>query len=485
MYRSPKFLRNNSISQISNSTEKIKKGSAFFAISGANVDGNNFIPEAIKKGAKIIVSSKKSSLRKVKNNKIIKIYSKNIRRFYSEECSRIFEHPSKKISICGITGTNGKSSVAALLTHIWTLESSGVIGTINIQYGNKKEKSKLTTPDCYEINKVLNKMKEKRIRNLFMEASSHALEQERVHGIEFESAIFTNLTQDHFDFHKNMTNYFKAKKKLFSQYLNKSNKKNKFGIINIDDKYGLKILNEKKKSIKYYTYSMKNPSADFYIQKINKVKKKYELKIVYMKKNCKVLTPMFGNFNFENILAAFAYSIIKKKPLKIIIDKIASFKGAKGRLEPVGKKQKVIFIDYAHTHDALEKTLKSIKIEYPNNKIITVFGCGGDRDIKKRAKMGEVGVRYSNKVYLTNDNPRTEDPKKIINDIVDGTKNSKKIKIILNREEAIKKAIVTAEKKDVILIAGKGHENYQEINGVREAYSDHKVVSKILKDETL
>ena len=215
MYRSPKFLRNNSISQISNSTEKIKKGSAFFAISGANVDGNNFIPEAIKKGAKIIVSSKKSSLRKVKNNKIIKIYSKNIRRFYSEECSRIFEHPSKKISICGITGTNGKSSVAALLSHIWTLESSGVIGTINIQYGNKKEKSKLTTPDCYEINKVLNKMKEKRIKNLFMEASSHALEQERVHGIEFESAIFTNLTQDHFDFHKNMTNYFKAKKNCF------------------------------------------------------------------------------------------------------------------------------------------------------------------------------------------------------------------------------------------------------------------------------
>ena len=204
-----------------------------------------------------------------------------------------------------------------------------------------------------------------------------------------------------------------------------------------------------------------------------------------MKKNCKVLTPMFGNFNFENILAAFAYSIIKKKPLKVIIDKIASFKGAKGRLEPVGKKQKVIFIDYAHTHDALEKTLKSIKIEYPNNKIITVFGCGGDRDIKKRAKMGKVGVRYSDKVYLTNDNPRTEDPKKIINDIVDGTKNSKKIKIILNREEAIKKAIVTADKKDVILIAGKGHENYQEINGVREAYSDHKVVSKILKNETL
>lgn len=485
MYKNPKFLKNNSISQISNSTEKIKEGGAFFAISGSNVDGNNFIPEAIKKGAKIIISGKKDSLKKVGNNKIIKIYSSNVRSFYSEECSRIFGHPSKKISICGITGTNGKSSIAALLSHIWGLESSGVIGTINIQYGKQKEKAKLTTPDCYEINKILKKMQEKKIKNLFMETSSHALDQERVHGIEFESAIFTNLTQDHFDFHKNMTNYFKAKKKLFSQYLNKSRKKNKFAIINMDDKYGLKILEERKKSIKYYTYSIKNSSADFYIQKINKFKKKYKLKIIFNKKSCTISTPMFGNFNFENILAAFAFSIIKKRPLKLIINKIASFKGAKGRMEPVGKKERIIFIDYAHTHDALNKTLKAIKIEYPNNKIITIFGCGGDRDIKKRAKMGRVAVKYSDKIYLTNDNPRTENPKKIIDDITQGIQNTNKIKIILNRKEAINRAIIASNKEDIVLIAGKGHEDYQEINGAKEAYSDHKVVSQILKNEAL
>ena len=214
MFKSISYLKNNNIVKITNSTKKIIKGSAFFAIKGSISNGNDYIENAIKLGANIIVSSNKKSLNQIKNNKIIKIYCKDVRDLYSKECSRINNFPSSRIDICGITGTNGKTSIATMLRFIWDKNNSGIIGTIENSYKKNVSKSSLTTPDTYELNKIISKMCEKKIENLFMEVSSHALHQNRVSYIDFDSAIFSNITQDHLDYHKNMKNYFMAKKKI-------------------------------------------------------------------------------------------------------------------------------------------------------------------------------------------------------------------------------------------------------------------------------
>jgi len=483
MFKSISYLKNNNIVKITNSTKKIIKGSAFFAIKGSISNGNDYIENAIKLGANIIVSSNKKSLNQIKNNKIIKIYCKDVRDLYSKECSRINNFPSSRIDICGITGTNGKTSIATMLRFIWDKNNSGIIGTIENSYKKNVSKSSLTTPDTYELNKIISKMCEKKIENLFMEVSSHALHQNRVSYIDFDSAIFSNITQDHLDYHKNMKNYFMAKKKLFSIHLQDSRKKNKYAFINLDNPYGKKLLIQKKGNIKYISYSTKENNADFFLEKV--CKKRGYNNLVIRNKNKQYLldTPMIGSFNFENILACFAYSITKKKPYQEIYEKIKKFKGAKGRLEHVGNRNLKIFIDYAHTHDALEKSLKALRNHYANKKLILVFGCGGNRDILKRKKMGRVAEKFSDKIILTNDNPRNEEPKKIIKDIINGINNINDLATITNREKAIKYAIKKTNKDSVLLIAGKGHEDYQEIKGEKIFFSDHEVVKKYIKDK--
>ena len=254
MFKTESYLKLKKISNITNSTKNIKKNSAFFAIKGSNTDGNKYISEAIKQGAKIIISNNKKELNKIKNNEIIKIFSSDIRKFYSEECSRVNDYPSTKVKICGITGTNGKTSIATMLRYIWGAKYSGLIGTIENSYGYHKIKSILTTPDTSELNKLINKMCKSRIKEIFLEVSSHALEQKRVSSIHFDTAIFTNITQDHLDYHKTMNNYFLSKQLLFNFYLKESIKKKKYAIVNIDDKYGKRILKNKIKGIKYFSY---------------------------------------------------------------------------------------------------------------------------------------------------------------------------------------------------------------------------------------
>ena len=481
MFKTESYLKLKKISDITNSTKDIKKNSAFFAIKGSNTDGNKYINEAIEKGAKIIISNSKKELNKINNNKIIKIFSDDIRKFYSDECSRINNYPSKKVKICGITGTNGKTSIATLLRYIWGIKNSGLIGTIENSYGHHKTKSDLTTPDTLQLNKLISKMSKSKINEIFLEVSSHALEQKRVSSVHFDTAIFTNITQDHLDYHKTMNNYFLSKQLLFDYYLKRSIKKRKYAIINIDDKYGKRIFENKIKGIKYFSYSIKNSNADFFLKETIKKNIYNELYIKNNKNIFLLKTKMFGTYNFQNILASFAYSMIWKKPYYETFERIKKFKGAIGRLEPVTINKSKIFIDYAHTPDALEKSLKAIVCEYINHKIILVFGCGGNRDIGKRSKMGSIAEKYSDFIILTNDNPRYEMPTKIIGDIKKGIKSKDKVITIMNRQKAIISGLKKLNNKSVILIAGKGHEDYQEINGEKMSFSDHNVVKKFYR----
>lgn len=463
---------------ITNNSKLVRNGGVFFAISGTKTDGNQYIKDAIKKGAKAIVTDKKN-VAKIYNKSVRILIVDDCRDSYAHSCSEYFSRPSSNLEICGITGTNGKTSIAHLLRTIWG-EKSGLIGTIETSYSKKVLPSSLTTPDSYELNKILKDMKKSRMKKVFMEVSSHSLEMCRVNYTNFDSCIFTNLSRDHLDFHKNMTDYFQTKAKLFIENLRESKKANKFAIINLDNKWGKKLLTLMPKQISTITYSLKNKDADFYLSKITKEKDVNNLIIKSRDKEFSIKTELFGKYNFENILASCSYSITKGLDSGELKKRVRRFKGAPGRLERIKNTDLKIFIDYAHTPDALKKSISSLRDNFQNKKITVLFGCGGNRDSGKRAKMGSIAEKFADKIIITSDNPRFEDPKTIIKDIIKGIEKPKKI--ITNRKEAIMWSIQNIKKNEVLLIAGKGHEDYQEINGKKNKFSDYKEVKKCLKE---
>ena len=477
------FKRLQNFGTPSNNSKKIKKNGVFFAINGEKENGNIYIKDAIKNGARAIVGDINLDIKNIYEG-ISYFIVPDVRKCFGITCSNYFSNPSDKIYLCGITGTNGKTSVAYLLASIFEDKNSSVIGTIETKYKKTKIKSTLTTPDTFDLNKILQKINKEKIRNCFLEASSHSLELSRVEGINFNSAIFTNISRDHIDFHKNMDNYYKSKSKLFTYYLNNSTKKNKVAIINVDDKYGRKIIKIINKTIKIISYSTKNTKADYYLKKIERGD---EYNIITVKNNDKefiLKTKLFGLYNFQNILASFALCKTKGISIKKIISGIQKFEGAPGRLEKIKNNKFNIFIDYAHTPDALEKSIQSLKENYKNHQLTVLFGCGGNRDIGKRLQMGKIASENAEKVIITSDNPRYENPNLIIKDIVKGvnSKNKNKIQIVPNRSKAIKSALKKITKNTVLLIAGKGHEDYQEINGIKNKFSDKREVKKWLKN---
>ena len=462
-----------------NNSKNIKKTGVFFVIKGEKTDGSFYIKDVIKKGASAIVAEKGLDISNIPKEVLIYIVP-DCKKAYSLACSESSSNPSAKLDICGITGTNGKTSIAYMLKEIWKDKGSGLIGTIGSIYGSKRVQSELTTPDAYELNKLLKQMKSEAVRRVFLEVSSHSLELSRVEGISFNSAIFTNMSRDHLDFHKTMNKYYKTKSKLFFDHLVNSNKKNRIAVINLDDKYGRKIVNELKSKIKTITYSITDKRADFYLKEAKNNKFGTNLIIKNMKKDYSVDTKLFGNYNFENILAAFAFSKTKGLPIKTICKGIKEFNGAPGRLEKIYKN---IFIDYAHTPDALKKSIVSLKQNFPDQKLTVLFGCGGDRDKGKRYEMGRVSSMEADKIIVTSDNPRYENPKDILKGIVLGVKikDKQKVKVILNRREAIKFAVKNLEDGDQLLITGKGHEEYQDIKGKKYKFSDKVEIKKCLK----
>ena len=447
-------------------SKKVNKNDIFFAIEGSKQSGSLYSSEALSKGAYKVITSKN-----IRNKNYLIV--KNVKKFLVEACS--VKYKEKPKNIIAVTGTNGKSSVANFYFQILkNLKiNSAAIGTLGIFYKNKVKRTNLTTPDIITIHKELNFFKKKKIDNVCLEASSHGLHQNRLDGINFTAGIFTNFTQDHLDYHKNLKNYLRAKLYLFSSLL----KKNSFAILDTDIPE-FPIINKicKKRKIKILSFGSRGNAikliSHYYFGK------KQIIKINFLNKIYNIIVDLIGDFQIKNLFASMLASYLSVKNSDKIVKTLSKIKSADGRMQSVGTKGKsAVVVDYAHTPDALKKSLQTLAKQF-NKKVDVVFGCGGDRDRGKRYKMGKIANQFASKIYLTNDNPRSENPNSIIKQIKKGCSRSK---IILDRKIAIKTAINNLNTDSILLIAGKGHENYQIVNNQKKYFSDQKVSKFFLK----
>ena len=457
-----------------------KKDNIFFAIRGTKIDGNRFINHAIKKGAKIIISKQK--FEGLKKN-ILFIKSSNVRKSLSEFAYAIYKNKPK--NIIAVTGTNGKSSIVDFYFQILKLNKKRVaaIGTLGIKTQNYIKKVSNTTIDPIALSIYLNKLKNENINDVILEASSHGLKQNRLDGLKFKTGIFTNLSHDHLDYHKTLDNYFKSKLYLFKRLL----KKDANIITDIEIPQYKEIRNiALKKNFNIETISNSKGNLEIISHKYQN--EKQIVKIRYNKNVYKFETKLIGKIQIKNILMAMIAATKSGLNFKKIVDKISNIKPVSGRLEQIGviKNNSKVILDYAHTPEALKATLKSLKKQFENRKISIVFGCGGNRDKIKRSMMGKIANHYCDRIYLTDDNPRYENPKTIRTSI---RKNINKFKIyeISNRANAIKKAIISLKTGEILIVAGKGHEKTQEYGRIKKLFSDEKEIIKniVLKNKKL
>ena len=460
-----------------NSTE-VKKNNIFFAIKGNKVDGNNFISSAISNGAKIVVTEKKINGLK---NGILFIHSNNVRKLLAEISFKIYNKIPN--NIIAVTGTNGKSSIADFYYQILDLNNKKVasIGTLGIKSKKYKKNLSNTTIDPIQLSKILNKLKKQNINNVIMEASSHGLSQNRLDGLLFNTGIFTNLSQDHLDYHKNTKNYLKAKLYLFEKLIKTK------GTIITDEKIPefKKIKNiATNKNLNLFTLLDKKNNFQFLSHQYEHESQLLEIK--YKNSIHKIKLNLIGKVQFKNVLMAVIASIKSGINIEDILNIIPKIKSVEGRFERVGriKNNSKVILDYAHTPDALKTCLKNIKEQFPGKKITLVFGCGGNRDQNKRAKMGKIADFFSDKIYLTDDNPRLEQPSKIRKEIKKGIKKQKILEFS-NRAKAITEAIKHLNTGEILLVAGKGHEKVQEIGMKKIYFSDKKIILDAIKIKNL
>ncbi|RJP57692.1 MAG: UDP-N-acetylmuramoyl-L-alanyl-D-glutamate--2,6-diaminopimelate ligase [Ignavibacteriales bacterium] len=466
------------IKDITIDSRAVKKDSLFVAIKGYKTDGHRFILDAINKGAVAIILEDNYAVPDQVFDKsgLVKILVKSSRKALSEISDEYYNHPSEKLQVIGITGTKGKTTTAFYLKSILEEmgDKCGLIGTIANYAGNKELKSRLTTPEANEINFMMQEMLSVNSKYCVMEVSSHSLSLDRVANIDFDSAIFTNIASDHLDFHKTFENYLAAKKILFDQL-----KPNATAIYNIDDINSPTVISSTKaKTFSFGTnlnayYKLKNIQYDFSGTKFD---------LFYKERKYSVETKLIGLFNAFNAVAALAAATSLGIDIEQAVEGIKNTPQVPGRFELIQMENKKVIIDYAHNASSLKEVLMSLQhVNKEGRTIHTVFGCGGDRDRTKRPVMGKIADELSDVIYVTSDNPRTEDPNKIIDDVIKGI-SRKDYHRVENREEAIKTAIEKSEDNAVILIAGKGHENYQEINGVRSYFSDKETAMKYLSE---
>jgi UDP-N-acetylmuramoyl-L-alanyl-D-glutamate--2,6-diaminopimelate ligase len=471
---------NEPVLHLTNNSKNVKQNSLFFAIKGTKVDGHKFVEDAVSKGAKSVVVQDKKVAQNLKSKYpfINIVLTDNARKTQSEIASKFYDNPSEKLKIFGITGTNGKTTTANLISQYLELHNKncGIIGTIAYRFKNKIFSAGNTTPDSIEWNYLLKKMKDLGADYVVSEVSSHAVSQYRIHGTKFEGGIFTNLTQDHLDYHLTMENYFQSKMRFFD-YIYKTNPDAVFSI-NVDDKYGRRIYEKFKNKINIISYG--KTSSEFKILEINSDIKGVSFKYKYKGKIKKISSSLRGDFNIFNIVASFSLLLKHGIDEEFLIEATSKLKPIRGRFEILEGEDFLVVNDYAHTPDALENILLSLN-KIKKKRIIIVFGAGGDRDRTKRPVMGRIAEDLADIVILTSDNPRSEQPEKIIEDICTGIKGKKEIYKIIDRKEAIKKAIEIAEKDDIVLIAGKGHETYQIIGDNIYHFDDLDVAKKYLK----
>ena len=471
-------VQRKDVADIVYDSRKVQKNSVFVAIKGYKTDGHKFLQDAINKGAVAVVVEDDDSIpdELITHSKIAKLVVNNSRIALAELSKGFYKDPTSKLKLVGITGTNGKTTSTFILKNI--LESAGyktgLVGTIANYVGDVKVDSKLTTPESNDLNKFFYDMIEAGCSHAIMEVSSHSLVLNRVYGLDFSAAIFSNITSDHLDFHQTFDEYLNAKKILFDGLGS-----NSFAIINSDDSNSNKMIKDCKAKI--VTYGIAD-NSDYQIKNINYDLNGTDFTITNQNVDYKIHTTLIGTFNAYNAASAFATAHSLGIDANKIVESIKSSPQVPGRFEVLGNRNKKVIVDYSHTADSLEKALQAIReIVKDKNQVVAVFGCGGDRDKTKRPIMGKIASELSDKVFVTSDNPRTENPYDIIKDILKGiSKNNYEIEE--NREEAIKNSIQRSDDNAVILIAGKGHENYQEINGVRNHFSDQEIALKYLAE---
>ncbi len=462
-----------SINKIEFDSRLISDGDMYIAITGVNVDGHSFISQAVQNGANCIVCEK---IPDNKTDGVVYVNVKSSRKALAIISSNYFDNPSSKLNLIGVTGTNGKTTIATLLFDLYTeLEiKSGLISTVKISYDNKNFQANQTTPDSLSINRFLSEMVISNVRYCFMEVSSHGIDQNRTDGLVFKGGIFTNLTHDHLDYHESFENYRDTKKQFFDSLSN-----NSFALTNNDDKNGMVMLQNT--IADKYTYSL-NSVSDFKAKILESSFDGMLLKI----NSTEFWSKLVGKFNAYNILSVYSAASILGLPKNELLKAMSSLDAVAGRFQFYKKNKITAIVDYAHTPDALENILKSInEIKTSENNLITVVGCGGNRDKSKRPLMGDIASNLSSKVIFTSDNPRFEDPEIIIEEMISGVKstNSNKTISISNRKEAIRAACQFARTNDIILVAGKGHESYQEVKGVRSDFDDFEIVKELLNQK--
>ena len=468
--------KNHFFSGLSFNSLTCKKNNIFFAIKGNKTDGNKFIKDAIKKGARTIVSNQKFI--GLKNN-ILYIRTKNVRKILSEIAFKINQKKPK--NLIAVTGTNGKSSIVDFYFQILKLNKKKVasIGTLGIKTISSKVNVNNTTLDPIKLGYHLKKLKKQNIDNVILEASSHGLQQNRLDGLNFNTALFTNLSHDHLDYHKNFKNYLNAKLYLFKKLLSKNS--NIITDIAIPEYKKIKKISLKKKlNLKTIGFE----KGDLSIVNHEYINEKQIIKIKYKNNFYIIETNLIGKIQIKNLLMAMIAAEKSNVNFKNIANVISKLKPVNGRLEKIGKirNNSKVILDYAHTPDALKTCLQNLKDQFRNNKISIVFGCGGDRDKFKRPRMGQIANQFCNKIYLTDDNPRKENPKKIRLSIKRKI-NKSKLYEIPSREKAIKEAIKNLLSGDILIVAGRGHENIHDYGTLKKFFSDKKCILKNIKQK--
>jgi len=454
-------------------SRKVNEGAVFVASKGTTVDGHQFIDKAIELGAKVILLEQMPSATK-EGITYLQVENSNVA--MGLMAANFFGNPSRKMKVVGVTGTNGKTTNVTLLHHLFRKlgYDVGMLSTVQNQINETVLPATHTTPDAVACQELMAKMVSAGCHYCFMEVSSHAIEQARIAGIEFAGAVFTNITHDHLDYHVTFDNYIKAKKKLFDQLPASA-----FALVNYDDKNG-RIMLQNTQATKY-SFALKT-IANFKAKLMANTLQGLQLEV----QNKEVWFRLIGSFNAYNLLGVYATAILLGENEDDVLTELSGLDTAKGRFEQVVSKNHITgIVDYAHTPDALENVLTTIADLKGEGKVITVVGCGGNRDAAKRPIMAEIACKYSDKVIFTSDNPRNEEPEAILAEMQKGVsfQNTRKVLSILDRREAIKTACMLAAENDIILLAGKGHEHYQEIKGVKHHFDDKEELMRVLSVE--
>lgn len=460
------------ISTLTFDSREVEPGSCFIAQKGTQVNGHAFITKAIEKGATVIVCEE---IPMEQRHGIVYVKVEDSAEALGMVAANFYGQPSEKLKLIGVTGTNGKTTTVTLLHELFNRlnKKSGLISTVVNKVGSEEVKSTHTTPDAIQINRLLSLMLEEGCEYCFMEVSSHAVAQRRVAGLHFQAGVFTNITHEHLDFHKTFEAYLNAKRAFFN-----SLSKSAYALSNRDDRNGEVMLQETNAKKHYYALKTK---VDFKVKLIESNFEGLSLKI----EDHDFWSPLIGTFNAYNLAAVYGTACLFLEDKLSILTVLSSLQAVAGRFQHINIGGVTAIVDYAHSPDALENVLKTIKdIRGGNEEVITVVGCGGDRDRTKRPIMAAIACKLSDRIILTSDNPRTEDPQAIIDEMKTGVDPASRRKVlsISSREEAIRTAVSLAKKGDIVLVAGKGHETYQEINGVRNHFDDMEILVHSLNE---